>query len=239
MGGKMKNLFLISTLFVSLFFSVSCSGNDSSVSSDCENGTLQCHINYLNVEYSGVCRHKIDFISYNLFEKCKEGCNWSTGKCNPWTDPDTNLTWSTLIPSDGVGGHDYDCTGGAIDCFKTLTWDQAVEYCDNLEEAGYSDWHLPTISELRTLVFECSKTLSGGECGVTDKCLSTDCFISNDCYCYSGSSVLYYSKLGDWESFWTSSTVSDNSDSAWLLNFNNGSITPIEKFIFARVRCVR
>ena len=37
------------------------------------------------------------------------------------------------------------------------TWDQALEYCENLKYAGYSDWRLPNINELTTLL-DYSKT---------------------------------------------------------------------------------
>ena len=32
-----------------------------------------------------------------------------------------------------------------------MTWNSAINYCDNLNEGGYSDWHLPSDEELGTL----------------------------------------------------------------------------------------
>ncbi len=32
---------------------------------------------------------------------------------------------------------------------KTLSWSEAISYCDNLELSGFSDWRLPRIEELR------------------------------------------------------------------------------------------
>ena len=35
---------------------------------------------------------------------------------------------------------------------KTYTWQEAIEFCNNLSFAGHSDWRLPTAEELLTLV---------------------------------------------------------------------------------------
>jgi len=49
-------------------------------------------------------------------------------------DTETVLTWQQ----------------GAVS--KKYTWEGALKYCQNLSLAGYSDWRLPTIKELRTIV---------------------------------------------------------------------------------------
>jgi len=33
-----------------------------------------------------------------------------------------------------------------------MTWDGAMKYCKNLKEDGHTDWRLPTIQELYTLI---------------------------------------------------------------------------------------
>jgi hypothetical protein len=40
------------------------------------------------------------------------------------------------------------CTGSAT----TATWLNAVAYCENLSLAGRTDWRLPSINELKTIV---------------------------------------------------------------------------------------
>ncbi|MBO4711859.1 DUF1566 domain-containing protein [bacterium] len=97
----------------------------------------------------------------------------------------------------------------------------ARDYCESLTEGGFEDWHLPTISELRTLIQNCPGTETSGSCGVTDNCLLKSCWTQSDCYsCSSGD----HSKFGDTIWFWSSSIQSDNSDYAWLVYFNNGYV---------------
>lgn len=34
----------------------------------------------------------------------------------------------------------------------TVTWQNALAYCENLDYGGYTDWRLPNIEELKTLI---------------------------------------------------------------------------------------
>ena len=120
------------------------------------------------------------------------------------------------------------------------TWEIATWSCENLTECGYSDWHLPTISELRTLIQNWSNTEINGSCGVTDSCLSSTC---KSPYCdgdgASDSNSLEYSKLGDTGEFWSSSPQSDNSDYAWYVNFSFGAVRSDDIYSGHNFRCVR
>jgi hypothetical protein len=51
-----------------------------------------------------------------------------------WTDPSSGLMWA------------------AKDNGKRVSWHKAMKYCRTLKLAGYSDWTLPTIDELESLV---------------------------------------------------------------------------------------
>ena len=110
--------------------------------------------------------------------------------------------------------------------------------CNNLNEAGYSSgWRLPTINELRTLVQNCSKTVSlpDGVCQVSDDCIQTSCKVENDCKCSSGND---YSKLGDTDSLWSGTKVESNMSAAWYINFSSAYIDSTNTSEKKSARCV-
>jgi hypothetical protein len=57
-----------------------------------------------------------------------------------WIDPSTGLMWP------------------ARDNGKAVTWHTATNYCHSLRLAGYSDWRLPTLDELTSLVDKAPST---------------------------------------------------------------------------------
>jgi len=110
---------------------------------------------------------------------------------------------------------------------KSMTWSDAKEYCENLEENEYDDWRLPTISELKTLI-TCPRTLN--ECGINDKCLSSEILVCRKDFdvcsgCWEKNETKGFSKLGDSEIIWSSSITSDKSWIVWVVNFKKGQIT--------------
>lgn len=170
---------------------------------------------------------------------CSNGCNSSTGKCNSSSGGGSSLPECSA----SSGTPCRDSSSGLIWSAKassTMTWSNAVSYCDNLTEGGYSDWRLPNINELRTLIKNCPGSQTGGSCAVQDpSCLSSSCW-SDSCYCEYMENG-YYSKLGDDDTvyLWSSSTLSDGTDNAWFVYFNNGYVSYYDKTGNGNVRCVR
>ena len=134
----------------------------------------------------------------------------------------------------------------------TMAWLSALNYCEELNVCGHSDWKLPTIDELKTLL----KWRRDSQCKVsdTDNCLSfDDCWTCSSCChdCTLGgggecnySSYYYdgrYSKLGDSGSLWSSSVPTEYTHSAWIVNFNAAQVYDKSKSNKTEVyvRCVR
>ena len=120
---------------------------------------------------------------------------------------------------------------------KEMNWGAAVKYCKDLDEGGYTDWRLPNIDELRTLIQNHSGTQSGGSCPISKKAGKLAWSDrTGDCNGISGSN---FSKLGDTYWFWSSSTRSDYSSVAWRVDFGDGYVGSNYKISDSYVRCVR
>ncbi len=143
-----------------------------------------------------------------------------------WTDPKTGLMWQD--PPSG----------------KAMTWQEAKDYCANLSLGGYTDWRLPTISELRSLIRGCHKTITGGACKVTDGCLEFKCWNGSCQGCDNGkgpANGCYWpnNMQGPCDWYWSASSVAGDSNFAWLVNFYGGSVYNYYKDHYYNARCVR
>lgn len=165
---------------------------------------------------------------------CSEGYAWGGDKC---------------LPECGPGSDVFPCIDSAnrlIWSSRTTTnknWSAAVSYCeDDLNEGGYSDWRLPTIDELRTLVVNCPGTQADGACAISDpdRLSETDRVIE-DCSCeeVSGNST-YYSKFGNDTQLWSSSDFAESDGYAWRIYFNTANVNVnVKNSNSYPVRCVR
>lgn len=129
---------------------------------------------------------------------------------------------------------------------QTYTANAASDYCDELTLEGYSDWRLPTISELRTLISGWDTTMTGGSCGVTDECLDWEECLDDSCMgdeywggpggggCYWVDEV-----VGICESYWSSSPCVYPSDMQWVADFARGEVNYSYEMEYRYARCVR
>jgi len=136
-----------------------------------------------------------------------------------------------------------------------MDWEGAINHCKELKESnacGYSDWHLPIIDELKTLLkwrrdSQCKVSETDDHLSFNDYWTCSSC--CHDCTLGGGgecnySSYFYdgrYSKLGDSGSLWSSSVPTEYTHSAWTVNFNAAQVYNKSKSNTTEVyvRCVR
>ena len=228
--------------------------NNGSHDSECLPGSFQC---VGNESYYCTSLNK----EWVYDARCEDGCDPATGQCknnsNDNTDSDDpSYSGNDNDPDDHSDSENDDDNEDSSDseneCHTidgnmwsskssdTMYWDDAFSYCNGLNECGYSDWKLPNINDLRTLIKNCPGSQAGGQCAISDPVHLADSDWSNYCYCEKTNSG-YYSKLGDNDNvwLWSSSVLSDNSDYAWYVRFGSGYVDRRHKGNDIYVRCVR
>jgi hypothetical protein len=110
-------------------------------------------------------------------------------------DSETNLSWQDDVSVKSV----------------KKTWVDAKSYCKNLNFAGYSDWFLPTISQLESLV----------DTNRYNPAIKKE---------FKNTISSYY---------WSSSPNVSYSNDAWYVNFEYGSSYDYGKVNSHYVRCAR
>jgi hypothetical protein len=109
------------------------------------------------------------------------------------TDSVTSLQWQ----DDAIG--------------SDTTWQGTIDRCEALSLGGYTDWRLPNLNELKSIV---------------DRTKSTPAIVSG--FTNTSSS-----------SYWSSTTGVGYSNDAWGVYFNDGDVGSNAKFNSDYVRCVR
>ena len=135
------------------------------------------------------------------------------------TDTASGLMWKRCL--EGLSG--VNCEKGKTGKY---TWDDAVKRFKDAKYAGYSDWRLPTIAELKTLVY-CSK-------GVKNK---------DNCWCNDGSEepTINQQAFPNTEAsfVWSGSPYADYTNYAWFVNFSLGVSGSYNRSHSYAVRLVR
>jgi len=114
------------------------------------------------------------------------------------TDSGTQLEWQD----------DYSDNGGDI---KSARWQEAIDYCEALSLDAKSDWRLPNVRELLSLV--------------NDKTNSP-----------AINTVFERTSLNQ---YWSATSTSSDHSSTWVINFDYGRMRNHYKIKKYYVRCVR
>ena len=121
---------------------------------------------------------------------------------NIWKDPDTSLIWQKHIGNRGY------------------SWYDAKTYCENMVLDGFSDWRVPTINELSTLLTERPYR--------NPRSSTKKTFIKKDLFDTMGMYVQW---------FWTSEEYDNRC--GWFIGFYDGEQHYHVKGAKEYVRCVR
>jgi len=104
-------------------------------------------------------------------------------------DKETGLLWQKCSMGQTTN---VTCSGTAT----TATWSAAMAYCENLTLGGRSDWRLPSVNELKSLV---------------------------DYSAYNPAINTSYFPATVASSYWSSSTSVGNTTNAWYVGFYSGT----------------
>ncbi|WP_457671436.1 Lcl C-terminal domain-containing protein [Thiolapillus sp.] len=121
----------------------------------------------------------------------------------------THITTGLMWMKCPLGQSGADCATGNA---NTYSWQQALETADGYSFAGYSDWRLPNIKELSSLVEQ---------------------------RCYGPAINLSVFPATPGSFFWSSSPYALYSGNAWYVGFGDGHANGGNRGGYAHVRLVR
>lgn len=161
-------------------------------------------------------------------------------------DNSTGLIWTRCsLSDDDKPIYDFNCKGER----KKFTWTEGVQACENLVHEGRSDWRLPNVKELQSIVFyhhysvgyeNISQVVEGvfpnvvstDDAAAITACRQRQLDVDPDLYSCTNTEIQY----------WSSTIHTSDNRYAWFIDFFNGNTsfawrtTIYEKKTF--VRCV-
>ena len=137
-------------------------------------------------------------------------------------DLETNLEWMRC--SLGQNLTSPTCEGEA----KKYSWNDALNTGKNFKFAGHSDWRVPTIDQLQTLVY-CSSGQPKTWNDAGNACVGD----------YEKPTILSQVFPNTPNYFWSSSPYANGSSNAWFVYLNDGNSFSYDKSNYDNVRLVR
>ncbi len=145
-----------------------------------------------------------------------------------WYDNSTGLCWEDQITDE-----------------QELEWIKAIEHCEQLSLGGHSDWRLPTIAELRSVIRGCASTQSDGDCPIVagdysgswrdmcDGCSHGEGPGSEGAYTVSTREESWFNE------YWSTATDVSDPGEAWFVDFRDASLGKRAKRESLHLNCVR
>ena len=161
---------------------------------------------------------------------CNTGYYASSQNCVPVTNNDCYIGYSSAPCVNDISKIMWSSTSN-----NTLKWDEARQYCEDLEEAHYTDWRLPKVEELWTFAKSCTNIPKEScEASESSGCLSEECL--SQCACQKDPAPDYSANSGHW----SSSFNSDDPEKAAIFSTDGYFLQFRDiKTDVAKVKCVR
>lgn len=169
--------------------------------------------------------------SGSFCEKCADGfVAWPScvSQTLVWYDQATNKMWQITPPA------------------AAMAYATAINYCIDLTLAGFTDWHLASVNELRSIIRGCPATMTGGDCLITDMCLDwVKCYtaVCNGCVATKGPDAgCYWVKEmeGPCAIYWSSMPIENMTGNPdYGVNFSIAQVYGYHFWDAFAVRCVR
>lgn len=172
----------------------------------------------------------------------EEVCDSVDNNCDGQVDEGCTLPQDFTYSNNGNGTVTQNETGlmwQKSDSNETHDVHEAIEYCENLKLAGYSDWRLPTKDELKTLV-ECS---NGAPTPLQDP--YGEPYTCNSTYSYGPYdrptiSSIFIPTAHDYKTrYWSSTRYEDTSTQYWGVSYYSGRSYWLRGHEGNMARCVR
>jgi hypothetical protein len=120
----------------------------------------------------------------------------------------TGLMWTRCAYGQTWDNTNLTCLGTPVQ----ITWQDALQLSTTITDGNYSDWRLPNVKELATIVEK--------------RCVEP-----------SVNAILFPATSA--ENFWSSTTATSDATRAWAIAFYNGKNNTKEKLVDLHVRFVR
>lgn len=170
-------------------------------------------------------QHLLQSIQQYTQPEALQGGRYLDNQDDTVTDYSTGLMWKKF----SEGQRSITCGKGMV---RQYTWDYAVNRFKQTSFAGYNDWRLPTVEELRSLIdCEHKRATTFIDNGYREFSMEKQCDkLTINSAVFPNTSPTRY---------WTSTTFYNKEAYAWCLHFDSGQDEENLKYYNASVRLVR
>ena len=118
------------------------------------------------------------------------------------TDGTTGLEWARCTLGQTYTLDSGVCSGTGT----TYWWHEAIAACENLDLGGHTDWRLPNVKELASIIFFNNSSAPRIDAVAFPMTQTSNPYANNEDF------------------YWSSTTVADGASLAWFVKFGSGPV---------------